>query len=214
MLNKSLSATLFLLLGFANALATPQIPDILIYEGKEYPIYNDILRHYFVKFPERNPKKEDEVCSALWRGYRSTFEVSDGTVYLKDVFTNVCFGTPVSELKRVSPEGKRLAADWYSGLIPAFYGDNKIDAYSLEFLDAFDKYSLFEVDHGKLREVRHFDNQGYRKFKKLQFQAYKATEDYREHLKQSSGQLPFDKEAFDNDAEFWITFRTKTFLVD
>lgn len=107
----------FCLLSFLGVSATPQFPEILIYEGKEYPIQNDLLENYFDKFAERNPKKEDERCSALWRGNRATYEVLERRIFLKDVHTGVCQRNEESQLKKVVPHGERLAIDWYSGLL-------------------------------------------------------------------------------------------------
>jgi len=67
-----------------NAFGTPQRPDILIYEGKEYPIYNEPLEIFFKKNPERRPKFCGGV-SSLWRGYVAVIEVVKKELILKDV---------------------------------------------------------------------------------------------------------------------------------
>jgi hypothetical protein len=188
--------------------------DILIYEGKEYPIQSEFLGDYFKKFPERDPKPIDDWCSALWRGYRATFEVSNGRIYPKDVVINICFGTPSSELKKVVPSGERLYIDWISGLLDSGYGENRADPYSLESLEAYEKYSLFEIDKGKILEVRHFDNKGYRLFKKKQFEAFRKTKEYDLAVKAILERNPkMTKSDADWNIEFSIFSYTKTFLV-
>lgn len=212
MRSRILFSAVFLLVGIVAAKATPQIPDTLIYKGEEYPIQNDLLYDYFVKFPERNPKKEEERCSALWRGYRSTYEVSDGRIFLKDIVTGVCGRSDASELKKVVPTGGRLAIDWFSGLLLAFYGQNLANPYSLEALDSYEKYSFFQVNNGLVEEVRHFDNKGYRRFKKLQFEAFKKTKEYEDAVKQMTANGNSDRVVIDTSLETWILWGTKKFL--
>jgi hypothetical protein len=80
--------------------ATPQMPDIVIYEGKEYPIQIELLADYFKKYPERKPATT-MVCSALWRGYIATFEFVEGTLSLKAVAGDGCGAqTPGRDLKK------------------------------------------------------------------------------------------------------------------
>jgi hypothetical protein len=81
---------------------------------KSFRSKTEILDDYFRKFPDRNPKPKDDWCSASWRGYRATFEVSDRKIYLKDTVINVCWGSPTSELTKVVPNGERLFVDWFS----------------------------------------------------------------------------------------------------
>lgn len=204
----------FLFFAIPTVFATPQIADLLIYEGKEYPIRNEeLLEDYFKKFPDRNPRSDDFRCSALWRGYRATFKILGKTLYLKDVSTNVCFGKPVSELKKVVPGGERLAIDWYSGLLYGGYGSNNEDPYSLASLDAFEKYSFFEMDKGKIRDVRHFNNKQYRIFKKNQFRAFKKTKEYEKSVNRMlADNKRFTKEDADANIELWIFSYTNTFL--
>lgn len=195
--------------------ATPQIPDILSYDGKEYPIQTDFLYEYFMRFPERNPKNDEESCSALWRGYRSTFEVSNGRIYLKDIVGNICFGTPASQLKKVVPGGGRLFVDWVSDLVHAGYGENNEDPYGLESLDAYEKYSFFEVEKGQVLAVRHFDNKGYRRFKKRQFEAFRKRTEYEPIVKEILTRNPKMKRGdADANIQLRIFSYTKKFLVD
>ena len=190
-----------------KAYATPQIPDILIYDGKKYPIQADFLDDYFKKFPERNPKPVGSSCSAAWRGYQSTYEVVGERIYLKDVVINPCASAPVSGLNKVVPGGKRLSVDWVSGLIQSGYGDNDENPYGLEFFDAYEKHSIFEVEDGRVLEVKHFDNKGYRAFKKKQFEAFRKTAEYETRVKKiladGQGRRLTRKDA-DQDIQFWI----------
>lgn len=209
-----LLASVVFLLSAPTAFATPQIPDILIYEGQEYPIRSELLHDYFKKFPERNPKPKDQVWSALWRGYQAKFEVSDGGIYLKDIIINVCFGTPTSALETVVPTGERLFVDWVTELLDSGYGENSEDPYGFASLDAYEKYAFFQIKNGKILEVRLFDNKGYRAFKKKQFEAYKRTKDYEIIVKEILGRNPkINRDDADANILLRIFSYTNAFLV-
>jgi hypothetical protein len=171
-------------LGASQARATWQIPDILIYEGKEYPIvFSTMMSDYFVKYPDREPKDDRDQCSAASLGYQAVFEVSENVIYLKDIFSDPCRARR-SVMEKVTPNRKRLAIDWYTGFLISVDGNNRaLSPYSAEFLDGFEKYAFFQVDGGRISKVRQFDNKGYREFKKRQFEAYKKTPAYQEEVK-------------------------------
>lgn len=209
-------ACLFVLLSTTviQILATPQILDILVYDGQEYPIRYAMLEPYFNKFPERNPKNEDWSCSALWRGYQAKFEVLERKIYFRELLSNSCFQAEVSQLKKVVPDGKPLFIDWITDLIQSGYGENMEDPYGIASLDAYEKYSLFEVDKGIIKEVRHFDNSGYRAFKKKQFVAFKKTSQYAETVKKMLSDNPrMNRNDADSNIELWIFSYTSRFLV-
>jgi len=202
-----------LLIGITGAQATPQVPDILIYEGKEYPVQTDFLNTYFTKFPERNTKNENGGYSALWRGYVAKFEISDGSLFLKDVMIDY-FDSPKSGMDKAVPDGKRLKIDWYTGLLLSSYGENNEDPYSLASLDAYEKYSLFEIEAGNFRRVKHFDNKQYHDFRKRQFKAFKKTSEYRETVKKMTADGRLKNSDADANIMLWLVSYTKKFLVE
>lgn len=212
MVRSSLQAALVFLLFISTVSATWQIPDVLIYAGKEYSIFDEILEPYFKKYPERNPKDEDTSCSANWRGYKAIFEVSNGEIVLKDIFKNACDRSTMSEMKQAVPDGKPLKIDWYSGVLTSMNGKNPGDSYSIEFLYSFEKYSMFEVDKGRLTAVKHFDNKGFLDFRAEQFEKYKKTEEYRERINEMSANGKRSKEDAEESIRIWFPFSLKKFL--
>lgn len=203
----------FSAVGASEVYATPQIPETLTYEGKEYPIRNDLMADYFLKFPAKNPKRKGEMCSALWRGYRSIFEIINGHLYLKDIFTGGC-SPEDSAISKVVPKGEKLAIDWFTGFLEAAYGEyNAENPYSFEFLEGWEKYSIFQITAGRFDEVRHFNNKAFLTFKKAQFSVYKKTKDYQEEVKKSTADGRRKRKDVDKDIEFWILSTTKKFLV-
>ena len=212
MVRSSLRVALICLLSISTASATWQIPDVLIFEGKEYSIFNELLEPYFKKYPERNPKDEDYRCSANWRGYKAIFEVSNGEIVLKDIFKNACDRSTVSEMKKAVPDGMPLKIGWYSGVLTSMNGKNPGDSYSIEFLYSFEKYSMFEVDKGRLTAVKHFDNKGFLDFRAEQFEKYKKTEEFRESLKKMTADGKQSIEGAEENIRIWFPFLLKKFL--
>lgn len=209
MVRSSLQAALVFLLFISTVSATWQIPDVLIFEGKEYSIFNELLEPYFKKYPERNPKDEDYRCSANWRGYKAIFEVSNGEIVLKDIFKNACDRSTVSEIKKAVPDGKPLKIDWFSGVLTSMNGKNPGDSYSIDFLYSFERYSMFEIENGRLTTAKHFDNKGFQKFKTEQFEKYKKTEAFRERIKEMTVDGRLSVEDAEENILLWFPFSLK-----
>jgi len=192
------------------AFATPQRPDILVYERTEYPITSGLLEPYFAKYPDRHPNKAREKHSSLWRGYIATFEISDGTLFLKEI--NAGFRTE-SALGAVVPDGKRLKIDWYTGLLLSGHGELLGDPMSVDFPDGYEKYAIFEIAAGTFREVRHFDRKNYLSFSQRQYEAFKRSPDYQSKLQELSANGRSLKMGDEMIRES-VAFYSKKFLVD
>ncbi|MEQ1765614.1 MAG: hypothetical protein ABL984_20975 [Pyrinomonadaceae bacterium] len=198
------------LLQVVIAFATPQRPDILKYEGKEYPISAGLLEPYFAKYPGRHPNQSEGRSSSLWRGYIATFEISDGSLFLKEI--NAGFQTE-SALGVVVPDRKRLKIDWYTGLLLSGHGELLGDPMSLDFSESYEKYTIFEIGAGTFRSVRHFDRKKYISFCTRQYDAFKKTGDFQAILKELSEKgrsLEMSEEMIRES----ILFHSKKFLVD
>jgi hypothetical protein len=211
---KILKLLFIFLLAVTPVFATPQIPDILIHEGKEYPIFTNWLDEYFQKFPDRNPKPDEYMCSALWRGYRATFATENGRIFLKDIAIKVCGGNGEPALDKVTPNKERLYIDWANTLLRSAYGENRTDPYSIESLDSYETYSLFEVVSGRISEVRHFSNTEFKAFRKRQAAAYIKTDEYKESLREVLKKNPkMSEKEFADSSPNWVFYYTKKFLV-
>lgn len=160
-----------LLTGSVNIVfGTPQRPDILIYEGKEYPIYNEPLEIFFKAHPERRPK----FCggmSSLWRGYVAHIEVVEKELILRDIRIHTvnpkdpaCLQE--SKILEVVPDGRNFKLDWFSGELLAAYGEHIGGGNFYDVWKIYEKYSLFRVDKGKLTSVSHYTNSEYQEYLK------------------------------------------------
>jgi len=71
---------MFLLAGSSSLHATAQIPETLIYEGKELPLMSTPLEDYFND--ERKRPEFYPYSTACWRGYVGTWKIENGKLYL------------------------------------------------------------------------------------------------------------------------------------
>ena len=67
-----------------TTLATAQYPDKIIFNGTEYNLDSNPLESYFEINLDKRPKG-DLKSTALWRGYRATFEMRDSQLFVKDI---------------------------------------------------------------------------------------------------------------------------------
>jgi hypothetical protein len=99
---------------------TAQRADIIIIEGKEYPLFTNPLEDYWTK---KNPKPPIGLpVTSCWRGYIATWEIIDNILYLIDITIR----TPKGEtgLVYVFPDTTdKIKATWYSGELRIPQGD-------------------------------------------------------------------------------------------
>ncbi|MDD1474991.1 hypothetical protein MEO41_27530 [Dolichospermum sp. ST_sed4] len=99
---------------------TAQRADIIIIEGKEYPLFTNPLEDYWT---EENPKPPiGWPKTSCWRGYIATWEIIDENLYL----TDITIRTPNGEagLDYVFPNSTgKIKATWYSGELRIPQGD-------------------------------------------------------------------------------------------
>jgi len=200
-----------LLLASVEIFATAQIPNKIIYKGKEYQVGSDPMEGYFKKFPEKKPQSEVRL-SALWRGYIATFELNDNALFLKDIVIviqekgSTSFGTK-SVLSEVVPSNKKLKIDWFRRLLLLPHGEIIEDDYA-GYETKYENYILLEIDAGNLMKTKEFDYKQFEDFSKRQYEAFKKTEDYKELTKD-------DKDgSFDSYLRKNITSYTSKILVD
>jgi hypothetical protein len=171
--------------------ATAQIPDHLIYEGKTYHLHNNPLEAYFKEHPKKRPEG-DITSTALWRGYIATFEIQNQQLILTDLQIQVYNHkegkeewtpnvTLKSVLNRVFPEGDTLKIDWCTAVLILPSGKLK-DYVDFGYVSTFEQYLLLEIKEGILIQAKEFDGEGYRVFKKEQFERFKKTAAYQSYL--------------------------------
>ena len=154
---------------------TQQIPDILIYKGREIGIDETPLEKYYQAFPEQKPDTPSPM-TALWRGYVATFEVVNNELTVRsidrDLFSS---GKKSNIVEQVFPDSRKFS--WFSGLIRV---DPDRFAYPPETHDMTFEYLAF--DNGNLVYEMSMTLPQLRGFKKRQWEYFKTTEEYQRVL--------------------------------
>ncbi|MFV0539267.1 MAG: hypothetical protein ACK5M3_18150 [Dysgonomonas sp.] len=180
-----------------STFATAQIPDKIIYKGKEYKLHSNPLELYFTKEPDKRPKS-DIMSSALWRGYIATFEIEDNILFLKDIETMYYEGNERkwrSVLSEVFPDQKKIKIAWMTGLLIIPYGEMK-NYVHMGYASTYENYLLFEVNEGNIVKERDLKGEEYEKFKNKQFEFFKNTEKYKELVREMKEKDPDRSDEF------------------
>jgi len=177
---------IFVVLSHSTVFGTVQVPDKIIYNGKEYYLHSNPMEDYFKKYPNKHPQRNRDtviVSSDLWRGYVATFEIKNNQLYLKDIEIEVPDDTSMrdtkwkSVLKEVFPNQELVKVDWITGLLVMPYGE--IVNYVHMGVSTYEHYILLEIHNGNLTKEKQFDYREYEEFKEKQFEAFKETDEYK-----------------------------------
>ncbi len=214
-MKKRLLITLVLLCICAGAFSTAQIPDKIIYQGKEYALHSNPLEKFFDKYPERRPRGSI-ISTALWRGYVATFEVKDGQLFLKDIEIMIekkGFDTEwKSVLEDVFPGEKEIKITWLTGLLVIPDGE-LINYVHMGYASTYERYILLEVYTGNLKAERKYDHNEYSQFRERQFKAFRETPEYLE-AKQKLMDENSSEEFVDSFLRDFVVDYTSKILVD
>jgi hypothetical protein len=213
--------SIIILIGTVNILATAQYPDKIFYNGKKYALHTNPMEEYFKRFPDRKPKS-GIISSALWRGYVATFEISDNSLFLKDVEIEVSKETGdkrsfetewKSVLPEVVPDNKKLKIDWFTGLLVLPYGE-VVNYVHMGYGSTYENYILLEIDKGDFKRAKEYDHKQYEMFKERQYQAFKKTDEYKKLIEDMKKEGDYDEKFTDSFLRSFIVNYTSKILVD
>ena len=150
-----------------NASATAQMPDKIIYKGKEYALHSNPMEEYFEKYPDKKPKR-GIMSTALWRGYVAIFEVKDNQLLLKDIKIMVeneslkdKFSTKwESVMMEIFPNQATIKIDWITGLLIIPHG-KLVNYVHMGYGSTYENYILLEISKGELQKEKKF---GYKEY--------------------------------------------------
>ena len=183
---KFLVTTILSTLLSLTTLATAQYPDKIIFNGTEYNLDSNPLESYFEINLDKRPKG-DLKSTALWRGYRATFEMRDSQLFVKDIQIQYLDTTDKNDqdikwksvMRDVFPDKVNVKVDWLSGLLVINFG-KRVNYYATGYDSSFEQYLLLEIDKGNYIKSKQYNDKEFESFKDRQFSAYKKTADYRE----------------------------------
>jgi len=187
---KSFIAAFLLTLSLvAEASATAQIPDTLIYDGQRYALNSNPLEVYFDARPDR--KLPPGSSTALWRGYIATFEIRDSILTVVDVqierYSRDSAGTVdswwESVLASTFPDSSERVCSFYTGLLILPLGE-VISRVHMGYSSLYERYILLLVEGGRFKKAREFSDSEYLAFKRRQFEAYKKSDEYKKMVEE------------------------------
>lgn len=145
------------------ALATAQIPDEIVIDGKTEALLtnplesvlhsNDWFRHPYNKY------KPNGTCSALWRGYRATWEVKAGELYLIKIDLDACSSKPREmPLTSLFPGTTGpVKAIWYTGSLTVPLG-RIVEYVHMGYGSRYEGYLYLQVENGKVIRTTQTDS--------------------------------------------------------
>jgi hypothetical protein len=134
------------------ALATTQFPDILYLDGQKHYLFSNPLEQYYGPNHPRPQFKAPN--TATWRGYVATWEIDQGTLYLKAIRAWTHQGEVGLEALFPGHKG-RVAAIWFTGKLRVPQG--KVLKRSVPN-PIYAKYLMITVEQGRVTGQKIIDN--------------------------------------------------------
>jgi len=164
-----------------NVFATPQIPDKLIYNGKEYEWNSFSPAHKYLE-DKKIPKPKDAIeTSANYDLYIMTYTIENDSLFLTDIEILIEKNNQTanrSVFNDFFPTQSKIFMNFYSNIQAFPYGkefyttkNNWTDKY-------FEKYLLFEFKNGHVEKSYDLTHRNLLKLKRKLFSNFKKTAEY------------------------------------
>ena len=141
-----------------RALATAQIPEVILLDGNTEMLFSEPLNQYLLQANHLallEPLLSKEMCSGSWRDYRGTWEIRDGRLYLSRLETDPCSSEP----KEIPLHSLFIAASgpvfagWYTGTLIVPRG-KVIRGVHMGYQSGYEWYVILTVMKGKVVDRR------------------------------------------------------------
>ena len=197
------SALSVFVLASINAMASAQVPDVIIMDGRNESLDTSPLAPYLSAHPKVMPKSDDPATDNL-RGYVATWEILDGKLFLRRI--DVAFRNPRASLNeesriiknvihKIFPDSRDLVAGWYSGALIIPRG--KLVKYvHMGYGSTYESYTIVTVDKGVVSKKLDLSAEDFAKYRDSQFQAYKRTSEYATKFKEAKSYDPSYSDEF------------------
>ncbi|RXQ87172.1 hypothetical protein EO244_16655 [Ancylomarina salipaludis] len=156
-----------------NSIASPQLPDYVIYKGDTIPVYNLILEQYFktVSKPDQGSlfglKFRDGASFNCWRGYQAIYSIENDSLFLNEIITcgELYNNKPLNQedsKNRIqdifgdSYKNNKVFVDWYSGKFSLPNGN--LLRWDGVFHKIFEKEILIQVGNGTINRISYINN--------------------------------------------------------
>lgn len=178
---------LFLIISFlfsTYVFSTPQIPDILKFNGKEYELHYFSPAYKYFKEKGFTPPEEAVRTTANHGVFLFTYEIFDNQLYLTDVTILVegedefTFMDSKSVFKNYFPNEDKVLMDVNQIVVIPYGKDILTEKYGWSDLH-YEKYLIFEFEKGYINKVLDLNHKQYLKESRKQFEKFKETANYR-----------------------------------
>lgn len=198
---------LFLGLFLAQAMATGQIADKIIYNGETYSLFTNPLEPFFEQHPDLRPECTNTAC---WRGYVATFEIRDNQLVVKDVVIPHFDRADSSIFKGLFPEQEKVVVTWMSGILTLPCGE-LVNYVHMGYGSTYERYKLIQIDKGNLVQERDFTMQEYEDYRMAQYKAFQKTKKYKEAVKEFRQSEFYDEQMEKMLDDFIFSFYSSEF---
>lgn len=127
---------------------TAQISESLQLDGEQVPMMATPLEQYFELGGER--PEFHATCSALWRGYRASWEIIDDRLYLVSLQGTGPGGRTITQKDLFPDYAERAFAHWYSGTIRIPKG-KLLEYVHAGFSSQYEQDLMLSLDRGRRR---------------------------------------------------------------
>ena len=184
-------------LAATSTMATVQVPDVIIIDGKNENLDTTPLAPYLSAYPNVIPKSDDPTADN-WRGYVATWEILDGRLLLRKI--DVAFRNPKAlpnedariiknVLHKIFPDSRHPVATWYSGALVIPRG--KLVKYvHIGYGSTYERYTIVTVNQGVVSRKLDLSAEDFAKYRESQFQAFKHTPEYATKFKEAKSYDP------------------------
>lgn len=156
-----------------DGIASPQLPDYVIYKGDTIPVYDLILEQYFEKINKSDEgslfglKFRNGASLNCWRGYQAIYLIKNDSLFLTDIIEcgERSGGRPVdrhASMKRAKDLFKdnavngKVFLDWYTGEFSLPKAG--LLRWDQVLFKTFEQETLVQVEHGKVRRLLEIEN--------------------------------------------------------
>lgn len=147
--------SIFLILIIPNLVfATAQEPDVLLYKKERLDLYSNPLVSFFIE--RGHAPKFDIVRTNCWRGYKATWAIYKGHLYLTDFYATV--DKKLFKLSDLFPNSnKSVKTVWYTGTLRIPRG-KRLRYYHRGYQSIYEKELRIKIKDGKIIEETMVDN--------------------------------------------------------
>ena len=140
---------------------TAQVPDIIIYRGRRYPLLSNPLEAYWKEHPPRPHFKP--LHTANWRGYVAEWLIKSGALYLAGLRARIdnSYGERKEMgLRDLFPDaGGQIQASWFSGELRIPQG-KQVKYVHMGYDSTYEKELILTIEEGKVvrsHSIRNLD---------------------------------------------------------